>query len=152
MEEAGIKPVEGVPELTLLEFLDEIVNNFEWNKSSELWDKYAELAKVPDNVDFSDWIEVQPALDALATMIRAGVFKQPAGSECTHPADYLEVQHVEMSRDVKPKTMAEQTDGFTSIKQDDYVIQQYNVGATHVKVSCRCSKCYTNLSLRADIK
>lgn len=64
---------------------------------------------------------------------------------CSHPADYLEVRNIELNRDVKPKTLVEQTQNFKSTDRRDYICQQYHIGDIQYKVLCHCTKCDTDL-------
>lgn len=67
--------------LTLIEFLDKVGAALEtpdgWYNSEDLWMEYFNKADVPNDGHylFGDWVEVAPAMKALAWMIRAGVFE-----------------------------------------------------------------------------
>lgn len=63
--------------LTLLEFLEKVgsqeYEDERWWETELLWDEYAERVETSD-VFFTDWTEVNPALQILARMIKAGLF------------------------------------------------------------------------------
>lgn len=70
---------------------------------------------------------------------------------CDHPVSELIILDCSFSRDIKPKTVFEQSNGYTSENPKDYYIQQYHVGKMNYMIVAKCAMCGEQVILKGEL-